>query len=185
MLISLLSCRVSKRNEKREIESSKPLITAGMSSVTGQPGWIRVYWSVHNRADYPYRCNYIELTRPWFTIGLRDRYAHQPPPKEQPWKGGGPLLDPLPIPEATKKIPMNFSIARAGAEGRHESSAYWDTIYVYILPRTFLQRVFPSSKVFSMRVSLSSIEAIERESFFTVKRTITDEAETESKRSPD
>jgi hypothetical protein len=168
LLISVLSYRTVHRNERRTVESTKPLFTARVSGIKGQANWFSIYFSIENRANHGYRCNYIEFRRPWISRGLSFHQASAPKESANPWEGRE-LIDPLPLERAQRKVPMNFELAKAGTAGSGHSpgATHWGTIYVYVPPW-----ILSLSKSLSMRVSLSSIEGKERESFFAIKRTL-------------
>jgi hypothetical protein len=165
LIVSLRGYNIAKRNEKRAIEGSKPLITAKILPVIGQQGWFHIYWSFENRSSHGYKCNFIEIRRPLFSRGITKQQAHSS--TDRAWEGIGVFRNPLPIEAAKRKIPVEFTVAKAGTSstGPFPGPIHWESIYIHISPWT------PSKRV-SMRVSLSSIDIEERESFFTVIRTI-------------
>jgi hypothetical protein len=167
LVVSLRGYSISKRTEKRAIESSKPIITAGVFPIKQQPGWFHVRWSFENRSSHGYKCNFIEIRRPWFSLCLSNKQARESP--ENAWSGFGDLRNPLPIGEAKQRIDMDFTLAKAGTAsgGPFPAANHWESTYVRISPWSFSRRL-------SMRVSLSSIDIDERESLFTVKRKIPD-----------
>jgi len=171
LIVAVLSYLSARRNEQRSIRSKEPLITASISRVKDQPGWFSISFSVESRANHGYRCNYIEIRRPLFARGISTEQASGP----VDLYGDRKLINPLPLQRASRKAPMNFEKGKAGSVrsqgGSSPGAKHWDTIFVYV-PRWIL------SKSLSMRVSLSSIEAEERESFFTVNRTLPAAAKT-------
>lgn len=160
LVVSLLGYRIARRNERRSIESTKPLITAQVYRVKDQPGWLGVSFSVESRTSHGYRLNSIVFHKPWGSRGLRQQQAQQPKDLSQ-------LKVPLPLDEAVRKLPMHFEIAKAGVTrtSPFSSSVQWGAVYVHVRP-------WPWSRWLSMRFNLSSIEAEERETVLTVRRKI-------------
>jgi hypothetical protein len=166
LLVSALSYSIMRRNERRNIKGVEPLFTAHVSAVKGQLGWFSIHFSIENRADHGYRLNRVEIKRPLFSRGLSHQQALSSKSPEKPWLGSD-LINPLPLDEARRTIPMGYKIAKAdvSSSGPFPGATHWGTILVHVRPRML-------SSSLSIRFSLLSIDAQERESFFTIRRTL-------------
>lgn len=166
LIILLMSYLTVRRNERRLLEGKNPIITANITPVENQPRWFLISFSVENRADVRFRCDFVTIKRPWFVRGIDGPQSRQYKIKEELWQSA-PLKRTLPISSARRRIPMNFTLAKGGvlSSGPFPGATHWDVIYVYAPPWWW-------SRSLSMLVSLTSIEAKERTKLFTVRRKI-------------
>ncbi len=168
LIISGMSLRISFRKDNREILAERPTATA---EITGSDlrGWHVVAVKVINRSSVGQRWTNIEVRRPRnarLIANDESLYIKEARTRR--------LIDPLPFERAGRKVPLDVRLEEFGTEAPAFNGIRMgegDTCH-----RSFLLFVPPSMRPInlSIRVSLRSMEPVERSTFIDVRRTATD-----------
>lgn len=169
LIISGLSLWISRMNYRRSVLSEEPIASASIEPMgIAHPCWHRVTLRVENRRPHAIRWNTITIRSPRGAVGMfeRDGFAATMPNFPRV------LMSDLPHELATTTIRIGSLIAKAGTEpskfrGLSLSSGdrHSALLLVFVPPSR-------RSKILSIRLSLSSIEAVERETVIDIKRTL-------------
>jgi hypothetical protein len=136
LLLSFLSYRATKRNEKRTITESKPIASATVREIEGEDGWFVFEIKIENRSSHGYRGDRINLG--WLTKAkaLSFSQAH-----DSNFYNEMIIKRPLPLSEATRSLPVSFEISRGEISGkphpRSVNDTHYETMYVHIPRRWF------------------------------------------------
>ncbi len=154
LLLSFLSYRATKRNEKRTIAESKPIASATVREIEGEDGWFFLQIKIENRSSHGYRGDRIDLRWPTKATGLSLSQAQDSNVYSEMI-----IKHPLPLSEAKRSLSVSFEISKGGISGKpHPHSVndtHYETMYVHI-PRRWFYRTL----VFEVR--LASMEGLEK-----------------------
>lgn len=152
---------------RRTVAKERPLLTASIAAVEKQPGWYHCSVMLESRTNHGYRCEELQIKRPWRAKAIAEEAARILPDGF----GNSDIVADLTLLPIARKVPMTLSVSNAGAtrsglmgQGSYQDDRGWE--------RFLLFAPGCSSKSLSMRVTLSSTEAIERRIKITILRTL-------------
>jgi len=168
LLISMLSLRISRQKHQREMLAERPTATAEITP-TGQPGWLEVSLRVINRSSVGQQWDDIRVVKPTGCLLLEVNEKLRTKDPITTWKKI--FVNPLPVEQASARLKVGVRLKETGKEAPAMNGVrigYGDNHFV-----SFLVFVPPSQrrKRLSIRVSLRSMEPVERSSLIDIKRT--------------
>ncbi|MCK1693682.1 hypothetical protein [Bradyrhizobium sp. 144] len=175
LIVSGLSFWISRLNYQRAVLAERPVASATIRPIA-QAGWYRVDLKVENRSPVSQRWTEVEFRRPRGTGAIAERDAYV---KKADVNMANALMNPLPQDQVKRTLRIDTLMKQHGGQANmllgHIKAAEGDTHV-----RSFVVFVPPSrrSKTLSMRVNLSSVEAVERETVIDIKRTLPQAAST-------
>jgi len=179
LLISGVSAFISIKLYRHIVHSELPQMFATVRLLAGRPGWYRVELFLRSRSSCGWRAAKCQILKP-----RRARAISMSDAMQEDGAGGRGIGETLPSDAARRSLPLTLGVGKAGDSATYHDGpmhAPGDTnteiIYVFVPPSIWSRW----SSVLSIRISLLSIESVERRMNVTIVRTLPQATNTATK----
>jgi hypothetical protein len=168
LLVSGLSMWLGVLNYRRAVMTERPVATASIRT-TAQADWYLVTVKVDNRKSCGVRWDATTFRKPRGALAMHEREGRV---VKSDVNAPNVLQNPLPISKGRKSVASNASLAQVGKDAVRNFGIVFAIGSTHELPFLAFVPASRSSRKLSIRVTLFSIDAVERKIEIDIIRTL-------------